>query len=239
MSEMTPQELATYGTEYLSQVLQTEHDRFVEAENKTERYGQVLALIIGAAVIGGIEFRNALAQEWTFWVLLFVGSFILAGIAAVVGIGSIAAAVRVENTPGMPADKGTLSAFSNHTQGVQVIQDINARYAESIASLRNVNDRRYGHVQRAFRFTYATMVLALAGVVGYAGMNHQPPQSETANISTRSAGDKPVSNQNSSSNTGSQTPQTPASPAPAPSTTVGPVVTQQRGAGQTGETKAR
>jgi len=235
---MTPHELATYGTEYLSQVLQTEHDRFVEAENKTERYGQVLALIIGAAVIGGIEFRNALAQEWTFWVLLFVGSFVLAGIAAVVGIGSIAAAVRVENTPGMPADPGTLSAFANHTQSVQVIQDINARYAESIASLRNVNDRRYGHVQRAFRFTYATMVLALAGVVGYAGMTHPQPQSAATNSSTRNSGEsKPMSNQDSSSGAGTSTTQAP-SPAPSTSTTVGPVVTQQRGGGS-GETKAR
>src|SRR5882762_4233629 len=92
---MTAPELAAYGTEYLSRVLEAEHERFVEAENKTSRYGQVLALIIGAAVVGGVELRNMLTRPLTWWGVLFVLGFVGAAVAALVGIHAITAAVRV------------------------------------------------------------------------------------------------------------------------------------------------
>lgn len=175
-SRMTAQELATYGTEYLSRVLEAEHDRFVEAENKTSRYGQVLAVIIGAAVVGGVELRNVLTSSLTWWGVLFVMGSIGAAAAAMVGIHAITAVVRVEDTPGMPADGGTINAFADDTQSLAVVRDINARYGDAITALRQVNERRYRYVNRAFWATYITLICALVAVVGYAGVDHGKPR---------------------------------------------------------------
>jgi hypothetical protein len=161
-------DLAAYGAEYLDRVLTAEHDGFVRAEEKVAKYAQALALVITTAALGAPHFQavwTATMRSGGDRVYLF--GYVAGALAVLVSVVAITASVMVEDTPGMPADAGTVDAFKRGTHA-DVLHQVIDRFATSIEQMRAVNQRKFRCVNVAMWATYATLVCALVALAGYA-----------------------------------------------------------------------
>ena len=156
---------------YAQAVLDGEHQRFKDCEDKVMRYLTVLGVVVSAIAIGVDRFKTIVAEPITERQVAFTICYGLTFLLACGALVCVVGTLRVQGLPGPSTHPTVMDAFTEPKYELaRTLRALSRRYEEAVHRAREINAKRYRFARWAFRLLVGAIVTALVSLVAYVVM---------------------------------------------------------------------